>query len=108
MMKWPTRLERERRTLQVMIQQHCRRHHGMPLCLDCTALLAYAQARLLSCPYQQSKPTCGACPIHCYQPQMRERIRTLMRQEGPRMLFHHPLLALAHLLDGFRRSRPLP
>jgi hypothetical protein len=38
---------------------------------------------------------------------MRERVRTVMRYAGPRMMWRHPFLALAHLVDG-RRPAPLP
>jgi hypothetical protein len=38
----------------------------------------------------------------CYTPDMRERIRAVMRFSGPRMLLHHPWLALMHLVDGLR------
>ena len=37
--------------------------------------------------------------VHCYQPQMREQIRQVMRYSGPRMLFHHPVMAIRHLID---------
>ena len=31
---------------------------------------------------------------------MRERVREVMRYSGPRMLWRHPVLAAAHLMDG--------
>ena len=36
---------------------------------------------------------------------MREEVREVMRHSGPRMLRRHPLLAVAHLLDGRRLRR---
>ena len=39
---------------------------------------------------------------------MRERVRVTMRYAGPRMMLHHPILAVAHLLDGRRKAPPLP
>ena len=44
------------------------------------------------------------CPTHCYKPEMRERVRAVMRYSGPRMLREHPVLAIAHLADGRRRA----
>jgi hypothetical protein len=38
---------------------------------------------------------------------MRERVRTVMRYAGPRMLKRHPYLAVMHILDG-RRTAELP
>jgi hypothetical protein len=38
---------------------------------------------------------------------MSDKIRTVMRYAGPRMLLRHPILAIGHLLDG-RRDRNNP
>jgi len=46
------------------------------------------------CPFGPDKPTCAKCPIHCYKPQVRERVREVMRFAGPRMLLRHPVLAV--------------
>lgn len=103
------RMARERRTVAAMIAIYCRdHHHGRDaLCPDCQKLLEYARKRLALCPFQENKTTCGNCPIHCYQPKMRERIREVMRYAGPRMTWRHPILALGHLLDG-RKKKPGP
>lgn len=104
-----SRLRREARTVEAMIHRYCRDHHQPPhLCPDCTELLAYARKRLHHCPFQEKKPTCGNCLIHCYTPQQRQRIQAVMRYAGPRMLFSHPILALWHLLDGLRKPRQRP
>ena len=97
----PARLGREKKTLREMIRIYCRGHHGSDgeLCVECKALDDYAMCRLDRCPFGQDKPTCAKCPIHCYKPQMRERIREVMRYAGPRMLVRHPILALLHKLD---------
>jgi predicted amidophosphoribosyltransferase len=104
------RLRREAHTVVAMIHRYCRdRHHTTDgLCPECTELLAYARRRLARCPFQEDKTTCGKCPVHCYAPAMRERIREVMRYAGPRMVWSHPLMALRHLLDGLRKPRPRP
>ena len=76
------------------------------LCAECQELLQYALERLDNCPFQEHKTTCENCPVHCYRPEMRERIRAVMRYAGPRMLFRHPLLALLHLWDRARGAPP--
>jgi hypothetical protein len=98
------RMARERRTVEAMIGLYCRAQHGgeAALCTACVDLLAYAQARLDACPFARSKTTCARCPVHCYKPAMREQIREVMRYAGPRMLLHHPVLAVLHLLDGLK------
>lgn len=112
------RLQRELRTLAAMIAIGCRDRHGPAaaaaaaaadgLCPDCTALLAYATRRLAACPFGAAKPTCTNCRIHCYGPTERQTVRMVMRYAGPRMIWRHPLLALAHVLDGRRAAPPRP
>ncbi len=104
------RLERERKTLEAMIRCHCRGVHGTSgdLCPECQELLAYATNRLERCPFQENKPTCAKCPIHCYQPQRREQVKAMMRYSGPRIFWRHPILSLRHWLDAYRKVPPVP
>ncbi len=96
------RLSREQKTLLCMILLYCKKLHNRQdrLCEECESLHEYALARLNKCPYGNSKPTCKKCTTHCYKPEMREKIRQVMRYAGPRMLFKHPLLAVHHLIDS--------
>ena len=109
------RMTREFRTLAAMLRIYCHDHHGPAaldehgLCAECGELLAYARKRLAGCPFGPEKPTCAHCQIHCYGPRQRETTRVVMRYAGPRMLWRHPLLALAHLVvDGRRPAPPKP
>jgi hypothetical protein len=63
--------------------------------------------RLDRCPFQENKSTCGKCLVHCYQPQMREKVKKVMKYSGPRMLLHHPVLALHHVFDGRKKPEKL-
>ncbi|MDE6346088.1 MAG: nitrous oxide-stimulated promoter family protein [Muribaculaceae bacterium] len=95
------RIEREKRTVETMIRMYCRGHcHASDgdLCGECSELLAYAIARLSRCPHGDGKPTCRRCMIHCYRKDMRERIGTVMRWSGKRMIIRHPIAAVRHLL----------
>ena len=99
----PPRLQRERLTVRAMVAMYCVQHHGGPdLCGECRTLADYADRKLDRCPYGGEKPACTRCPIHCYRPEPREKMREVMRFAGPRMLARYPLLALRHLLDGLR------
>ena len=99
------RIERESRTVAVMIGLYCReQHRSKELCPDCRELLDYALERLQNCPFQEDKTTCTKCPIHCYRPIMRARVRLVMRYSGPRMIRRHPFLAIRHLIDGLRKA----
>jgi hypothetical protein len=100
------RIRREKKTVSIMIGMYCRAHrhgHRDTLCADCAKLHDYAIQRIDKCPYCLAKPTCANCTIHCYRPDLRERIREVMRYAGPRMMGRHPVLALLHRLDGLRR-----
>ena len=96
---------REKKTIEAMIKIYCNYHHSTSneLCSDCQELFEYAKTRLEKCPFQENKPTCAKCPIHCYKPYMRIKIRAIMRYSGPRILFKYPVLAFHHVLDGFKK-----
>lgn len=102
------RLARERLTMTRMIGIYCSAHHDgsdeVP-CAACREFLNYAVLRLQKCPYGDDKPTCANCPVHCYKPARRTQASEIMRFAGPRMLLLHPLLAISHQLDSFRKAR---
>ena len=126
----PDRIADEKKVVALMIRMYCRRHCRQqgrtditdqtdrtgdtnqadnssrtatsPLCPECAALLDYALRRLDSCRFGNGKPSCRKCPVHCYRADMRERIRTVMRWAGPRMIFSHPMAATRHLLRELR------
>lgn len=99
------RLEREIRTVGIMIAMYCRDRHGAKvLCVNCRDLAAYAEQRVRKCPFGENKPACGSCPIHCYKPRMKEQIKEVMRHAGPRMIFRHPILAICHLAAARKKQ----
>jgi hypothetical protein len=104
------RIEREKRTVEAMLRIYCRDHHRGrgTLCGECAELLSYARLRLDRCRFQERKPTCGNCPVHCYKPSMKARIVEVMRYSGPRMTLRHPYYALRHFLDGFVKAPETP
>ncbi|NEX20712.1 nitrous oxide-stimulated promoter family protein [Thiorhodococcus mannitoliphagus] len=101
------RITREKKTIAAMMAIYCRDHHASAreLCEECAGLLDYAQRRLDTCPFQEEKPACNLCEVHCYAAVLRERTRAVMRYAGPRMLLPHPILSLGHMLDKWR---PVP
>ena len=46
-----------------------------------------------------NKPKCSKCPVHCYKPDMREKIKAVMRYAGPRMIYRYPILTGKHFLN---------
>lgn len=94
-----SRIEREKRAVKLMVALYCRHHHSHNgLCNDCAHLVSYAKQRLDKCPFGNSKSVCEQCKIHCYQPDMRRKIKQVMRYCGPRMLIYHPSIAISHLV----------
>lgn len=101
--------EREKRIVSQMIALYCKKKHGAKggLCPDCAALDAYAKQRSDKCPFMETKTFCSNCKVHCYKPEMRERIRDVMRFSGPRMLLHHPVTAVRHVIETKKEKQKL-
>lgn len=100
-----TKRQREKETVSLMISQYCRKKHGCrQLCPDCAALDAYAKSRSDHCPFMETKTFCSNCKVHCYKPEMRQRIQEVMRFSGPRMIFHHPIMAIRHVIESKREQ----
>jgi hypothetical protein len=104
------RIRREKKTIDKMVHVYCKGNHktkGNQLCAECSEFLAYAFLRLEKCPFQEEKSTCGKCLVHCYQPQMREKAKKVMRYSGPRLLLRAPGLALHHIFDGRKQPQTI-
>jgi hypothetical protein len=90
-----------------MIDMYCRHNHGVDeRCEGCRELYEYAHQRALKCPFDEEKPVCGKCQIHCYKPEMKEKIREVMKYSGPKMISSHPILAIRHLISS-RKGVPM-
>ena len=101
-----THIQHEKATVAMMTRLYCRHHHGgNELCADCASLLEYAHARLDHCPFGDNKNSCRQCPIHCYRSDRAEHMRRVMRYAGPRMMLHHPIYAIRHMLTELRHRR---
>lgn len=92
------RIAEERKVVDMMVRLYCRHKEGNAiLCCECAEILEYANRRLSACQFGNKKPTCHKCPVHCYAPAQRERIKSIMRWAGPRMLIYHPIAAIKHI-----------
>ena len=107
-MNTQSKREKEKEIVTLMISLYCRKHHGgKTLCPECAALDSYARQRSDYCPFMESKTFCSNCKVHCYKPDMREQIRMVMRYSAPRMLFHHPIMAIQHLIESKKEKKRL-
>jgi Nitrous oxide-stimulated promoter len=98
---------------------YCQRHHGdaereaftvkgidvsgtslgkRRVCPECRSLLRHAVAKRARCPLEP-KPACRVCPVHCYAPHMRERIRKVMAFSGRHLMLRGHLHLLFHFLE---------
>jgi hypothetical protein len=98
------RIRQEKRTIDAMLGIYCHDLHGTSdgLCESCESLRDYAHRRLDSCPFQERKPVCNRCEVHCYGRSRRDQIREVMRFAGPRMPMRHPWLSILHVIDKLR------
>lgn len=99
--------QQEERTVSRMIRIYCHAKHQTKtgLCPACRELAKYIESRSRHCPRMESKTFCSSCRIHCYRPEMRERIREVMRFSGPRMLFSDPVMVLRHMCETWKQKR---
>lgn len=104
-----TKRTREKRTVALMIRIFCRGNHGRKkeLCPECQALLEYAMGRSDRCPFMETKTFCSNCAVHCYKPEMREKIRAVMAYSGPRMVPYHPVMAIRYVVESKKEKRRL-
>ena len=107
--KIAARRAREKKTISQMIAIYCHGNHdakdrteraycGEMICHSCAEIDDYSVLRTERCRKMETKTSCEECEIHCYSPKEREEIRTIMRYAGPRMMTHHPIAGIRHLL----------
>lgn len=99
-----SRIETEKQTVAAMIRLYCRKKHGcLNLCEECFKLQQYAEQRLERCQFGEEKTICAKCPVHCYKPDMRQKVKERMRFSGPLMILYHPVMAVKHMVH--KRSK---
>ncbi len=97
---------KEKKTISKMIAIYCKgKHKTKDLCDDCKELETYAHRRIDLCPFMETKTFCSNCKVHCYQKDMQEKIKAVMRYSGPRMLIHDPVMAISHLIESNKERK---
>lgn len=109
--------EKEKKLIPVMIKKYCKGKHKAErkaqgirsdeVCESCKDLTEYALFRLEKCPFKVNKKFCSFCKIHCYKPEMREKIKAVMKYSGPRMLPSHPIFAISHVVQMIKHKKSL-
>lgn len=102
--------ENEKKTMLCMIEIYCMNNHkeyhkfynktfgGKNICKECENIYNYASIRTDKCKFIDTKTFCSACSSQCYNKDMKEKIKNIMHFSGKRMLFHHPIIALKHVI----------
>jgi len=100
-----SKIEKEKHIIDQMILIYCKshRHTSFPLCEKCGELKKYAHKRLNNCRFGEDKGFCSNCPIHCYKPDMRAKIKKVMKYSGPRMLFKNPTAVIKHIIESLKQ-----
>ncbi len=99
-----THIQKEKDTVSLMVRLYCKRVHkdetknADKYCPECQELLAYAYNRLEKCRFGENKCSCLRCPAQCYAPDMRERIRIVMRYIGPKMPYLAPIAYIRYFI----------
>ena len=104
--KTEAKRQQEKELVTLMIKLYCKKKHGSQnsLCPSCRSLYEYAMLRSSNCPFMETKTFCSCCKVHCYKPEMREKIREVMRFSGPRLIFFHPIVAIRHMLESVKNK----
>lgn len=99
--------EKEKKIVEKMILIYCQKNHNIKtgLCDECEELRDYAFTRSDLCPFMETKNFCSNCRVHCYNPEMREKIRGVMRFSGIRLLFRNPIMVIQHLILSLREKK---
>ena len=99
--------DKEIEIVTVMIKMYCKHYHHTKgeLCDECSKLLDYVKLRRSKCPFGDNKTFCSNCKVHCYNKEMREKIKKVMRYSGPRIFFIHPVIASKHILETAKINR---
>ncbi len=93
-----------------MIEIYCHGNHhtkGKVLCKECEELKEYSLFRLSKCPFKKNKKFCSFCKIHCYKPDMKVKIKEVMKYSGPKMMFSHPIFSISHVLQMLKYKKML-
>ena len=107
--------EKEKKLIPIMITMYCKGNHKIErkkqcighsdTCTECKELIEYVSFRLEKCPFKENKKFCSFCKVHCYKPEMRMKIKSVMRYSGPRMIFSHPIFAISHVTQMIKYKK---
>ncbi|MEG0240545.1 nitrous oxide-stimulated promoter family protein [Anaerorhabdus sp.] len=102
MTKLDAKREKEKDLMNKMISIYCKGHHKNHNCESCKELLRYATDRIDRCPFMETKTFCSQCKVHCYNKEHRDRVKSVMKYSGPRMIFTNPGSVISHMIETLK------
>ena len=95
--------EKEKKIVKLMIIKYCNghKHLGTP-CESCSEIIKYVEKRIDLCPFKETKTYCSNCKVHCYNSNMKVKIKKVMRYSGSRMIFSHPIIIIDHVYQQIK------
>lgn len=96
--------QKELDIVKKMIEIYCKVNHHSEgeLCDECQEMLDYSKQRIERCPFTETKTFCASCKVHCYKPDMKAKIKEVMKFSGPRLIFFYPGEVFLHVIDTIR------
>ena len=99
--------DKEKKIIKEMISIYCKIKHKKTdvLCIKCQELVDYAYLKIEKCPFKDTKSFCSNCKIHCYNPDMKIRIREVMIFSKKKMIYKHPIMTVSHMFCAIKEKR---
>ncbi|MGI6787136.1 MAG: nitrous oxide-stimulated promoter family protein [Acholeplasmataceae bacterium] len=97
---------KEKKTFDKMLKIYCKKKHSSTkLCTECVEIQQYAHLKIEKCPFISDKPFCAFCKVQCYQKDMKEKIREIMKFSGPKMIFRAPIQSFKHIMQMIKHRK---
>ncbi len=114
MQQTPKNLDKKRADEKLLVSEmialYCRKQHGtpkVPYARSAGSCTIMRLARIEKCPFMETKTFCSACKVHCYKPEMREKIRTVDALGGPAYAAGAPVLSIRHVAVTLKSKREM-
>ncbi|MEZ9522949.1 nitrous oxide-stimulated promoter family protein [Enterovibrio norvegicus] len=87
--------------VRAMTTYYCKHiHRGSQLCPQCSALIAFEEARYSQCATQMGNASCRECHRQCYPDAKRLEINHIVRWAEPKIRWRIPFIIARHYMHG--------
>ena len=101
--------EREKRTVALMIRLYCRKKHGTKKIFVPNAkhFRSMRCSAVINAPLWKPRPFALTAVCIVTSRKCVKKIREVMRFSGPRMILHHPVMAVRHVIESKKEKKRL-